>query len=755
MSTLFLRGCKYEINLSSEGTGVYNMKEYLMGSPEIDDESQITICHDTITLNVVGKSRQEVARHVSRLYRGLEQAVDYYIGRYAPKCYLEALVAGDDHPVWASIKAFEFHQLNDPYDYVNGDVIADASLVITREPWRAAPPQDNPFDIKDSKNGDISSRFVLPMRLAYPRRPDAGQPLTDHTDYFPSITGETHFVYLNNSYRYGNIDYIYGGTSAFSNVQPTNFPSPTYFYGFGHNHETTKLRMLIGSAQRFHGIVFPTIINPPPPWTTSFVMKYWTRSLDPPSSDYEVTIPPEDRANYMNVWGDDYSYIGFLTRGDAWETTSPGTLPQAYWVEIVMNTDYEGGLVPSGMTKQGTLVHTPFQPFVDVAIPNTGDLPMSMYFRMTGVTPWRYLDESTESYSDSPLHMNSVIIASAPMHNADRRAVDPGVGFYSLAQNSPYATDYDDASGYQPIAAFPGGPWPFITTIATNYQRNKRYIFREISIPSRPGLYRAFVRYYVTDNSEYYTNDISRGRVNLFMSTSASVIPGVHDHYTTQRVYSVNMGDPLDRGMWNSVCLADFGVIQIGNKAFRSSIGETYYGGVSSNTDNDSSTNIRLEFELISPRIINLTVMDIILLPMNEHYMSISLDRGPLGRCESYLDPHREHVGSEAIWDMASEFLYISGLYPGEAIATIATEYREGETIPGIPNAGYIYHRSIGEGAGLVNSNWPLIPIGSDRRYWFLWYKDSGRGTIWSNPSYQTALKMYGVPRYVTLPAKR
>jgi len=743
MSRLVVRGFKHDVNMSSEGQGVYNMGEYLMGSPELDTDTQRLVCHDTITLNVVGKSREETSRYVSRLFRAFTAAVDYYESRLDTACYLEALITGDERPVWASVIAFEFHRLNDPYDYVNGSIIQNASLIVTREPWRDAPPQDSPYEIVDSGQRDITSRFVAPMFFAMPKSSfSTGTEATDETHYLPAIDQAEEFGYLTNFYRYFNIIEARHPTNG-ENMQRTTLDGVLNSYQIGYHEETGDSWFAVGARARFHGFVIPAVALDPQPSLTEIHIRYWKTVGDVP-----VPVPLTDNQVTIYFAGDNgrYGYIGITTAMDDWNPSQPFNLPLYYWVDVSFKTT---GTTAAVIVPTDKVLHAPFQPFVDVLATPAGDMPASMHMKITGLAPWNVLDSQFgTSYTESPFHMNGLIMASAPIYKTESRATDPGVGFYSLAYNSPYVIrdSLEPMGWWANFGVAPHGRVPTVAADPRVYNYDRPFV--KAVIPTRPGLYRAFVRYLVSN--------APHGRVTLYLDSARSVIDGIHEDYDVSRSYSIDLGNLNVR---NNVCLADFGVLQIGNRAFRNSFGERLYAAGMQQENIYSSITMRVRYEFLTGAAGDIAIIDMILLPMNEYFTNVAMSRGPLSRGGSMSDQSRIDNGLEMAWDLAAEYLYVSSLYPSEAVATVATDFKVGpiETIgDGMDTGpGYVRRRNIGEEANLINARQFVMPVENYRRYWFLWYKEAGDGTVWSFPDFQTAVKLYAVPRYLTLPAKR
>src|SRR5690606_37281714 len=156
---------------------------------------------------------------------------------------------------------------------------------------------------------------------------------------------------------------------------------------------------------------------------------------------------------------------------------------------------------------------------------------------------------------------------------------------------------------------------------------------------------------------------------------------------------------------------------------------------------------------------------EIILLPLNKHYMVFEGTRPPLshnGNREGNFNHWGWRDGGE-LRDYAEESLIINGFEPSGTGAVLARYRREGETTF-FPQGGgstwdpiQVYDVETSE---LTESYYksgasPLVTEANyPRRFYFLWYKRLEDGTIWSFDAFNTAIQVFGAKQYVTLPAR-
>ena len=489
MTTLTIRGYPKRVELSSEGIGVYNIVRYEMGAPEAEGEELPLgreMCVDSVTFNIVAKSRAELARHISVLHRCLREAVSFYRATTRVPCYLECLVPEQNEPVWAAIESFTFHELNDPYDGTNGRIIQDAVLGFKREPWSNIPPQANPLFLTNAAGVDIKDERIVSARTAHLVSSENGGAYDA-----PYYTNPGEVIFLSNGFRLAPIDVVTGGTGG-PDQQPSIYTTPYSFGGI--DTVNGYIRIYAGStgdaAAPFSSLFFnlSTALSMVSTFSiTDVKVEYY-------AGENTWTAISNDRLTWLfDIQRTGQSYIGWepLAMGTAvWvKTTIAGQL--GYFVRIT--------ITPSSITtwtlhKQGGgLIAAPANPYVDIQ-PVGGDLPTKLLMRFYGLSPYTHLDSwtGTDMFQYSPIHMNSLMIASARIDDQATVNNDPGPGFYNLSDQGQYEfTAWPPAEVYTTLRA----QISRVTQVDTETLPTVFHTFATLKVPARPGVYRAFLRY--------------------------------------------------------------------------------------------------------------------------------------------------------------------------------------------------------------------------------------------------------------------
>ncbi len=745
MTTLMIVGAPTQINLSTEGNGVYSLETYSMGTPlreRPSDDSEVGSCIDTITLNVVGKDRAQVTNKVAQLYQSLVEAVNFHHGRRQEPCYLKCLVTNQDSPVSATISDFEFHELNDPFDIVNGRIIRSATLAITRTTWSELPPQTSPFEILGFKGEDASnkSRPDVTMYRAF---------LYGGSDTGTQFSQESRASILSNSIRALNINAIaqasFGGFDVPDNVnlQPTQFPNPGDSYvvatKFG-QYMRFWVGMTGNNRGRFNNIILRRSTTSP--WDydlDDLVVEYYT-----PSGWSQ--FPRDSVIDYFFPYRSGLSYIAWPSVKGDWIKSTLSNGMYGYFVRITGT----GGTAAS-IRQYDEKVRTTQQPFIDISAPTSRGLPEKIRFSIYGLYPWESsvlqseTPDGNDNYDKSG-QMSSLIIASVRSEGSGLLRPpaggpefypfvqdNAGMGFYNLYTTNPMAQvrlwpDAHPTVGEAASLYSPDGTRIYIPQIS-QFNLTDGAGIASLTMPFKPGSYRIFTRYFVTEGAAgtmYVWANISQPNNDMIAPNTG----------ISSSRYAINVSSTLGR---ERMCLADMGII-------------TIHPGMSAYSKSSlPMTKIVLMGKSSSGSHGNVGFLDLILLPLNDSFMALENTRGPLarnGQRASYVQVALRTVNNDSrtrpsISEVAEEFICIDSLSPGGTTASLVRS--QNLLSPSIYKEKYIvgrYNKMGGEDL--------LVEPGYSRRFWFLWYKRLRDGMIASDPYYNFGVVTHGANQLLT-----
>lgn len=732
MTVLTIRGYPKKVQLSTEGNGVYNIARYEMGRPshEIANSmfSRIEVT-DSITFNIVAKSKTELARHVSILYKSLHEAVYFYNATTRTPCYLESVVPEQNGPVYACISAFEFHQLNDPYDGQNGKIIQDAILSITRTAWSDIPPQPDPMGLIDNVGRDISNDRFVPISL-----PLHG-PEADFYNYDDnrvpyvaeySAANKDQVLFLSNVYRQNNVTVV-GGIGTVDQ-QADVYVAP---YQIG-SSSAAILTIYVGAFVRFNGVHFNLSkgfnhggVNP--------TVQDITVSYSAAGGTW-VDLADNVVVDYAEFARTGHIYIGWKEIGTAWILATTVASKSAYYIRLRVRSKV--GSVTVLPEQTGGIIATPDRPFFDIKTPRGGDLPTRLMMRIFNLQPWIYLDQYYVEGSDqllySPYHMNSLILASERIDDLSAPERDPGVGFYNLSLSGYFgveALNYTDEIIYHSGQVMSVLALNVTSASATDYTPSV-----SLNVPARPGSYRMFVRYRVQ------SSPAPSGTVFLRASISPTSVEWIS---TGRPVHSSTFGvDMTGTMVQDSLCLADLGVFSIAPDVMRLTTSMNY------------TIKITLETYKTTGATGSLILYDVIMLPINEHYTVFEGARPPLPRNWDRKTPGKRQLADDYIPTLAEEALIISNLEPTGTVAFIGREREVQQLVSGEDYETIAYDRSISESFFKFGPAQFATEPDHIRRFYMLWYKAIPEGTILSYDGFHTAIQLYGAKQFMVLPAR-
>lgn len=747
-------GYRGEINLSTVGNGVYNIARYAQGVPETLDEYQTPVCTDTITFNIVGKSSLEVASAIAEARLMLERAVDFYNKRSHTAYYLDAKLPGDPNHYYAAIVNYTLHELNDPYDFANGGIVQDAVLTIVRDPWSNVPPQTTVFGILDPQANDVTYNNEIPLTLYELQSTSSTTGKSRPLEVpMPPYVGRTEAAILNNAIRAFPVNALHFSTSgpnhfrlaSENELQRTPMPPPgpgMVFYVGSVGKEANKFSGIHFELERG---IDSQIYN--------IDVAFWNGTAWIGTTPIYIT-------DYLDVDREGQVYIGWnSTAMEAWQPggVNPGSGDSSYYIRITISTPtpYE---VPA-IIKSLRTITSPSTPYVDILDPPGGDLPARLLIKIGALMPW----ESNAPIATNPAHgqartmMDSVIIASEKIVYPGFTDVDPGFGFYSTKPIDDFSEYYQ--GGHVPPEL---KSEPFAVPVTSSYWTTKTDIgalptnvysnLAWITVPARPGVYRAFVRYQVLVPSS--------GRFSLRISTKPGWEKG---YYESSSLSSASFGIDLDNVLnAATTCLADLGSISFSPRALQSPVLDfaafrSLEGlGLDMTIAPVSMIPITVEGRRASGASGTILIYDLILLPLNDHYAVFEGGRGPL---------QRNSIARTAQWryslglpdyqmeTLMEEFLYINSINPGRTRAYIARKKDHYPIYPWPVGSPPHQYREISQDFASMGSPQMLTDARDARRFWFLWYKRIGDGIVWSYTEYKTRVEMFAAKQYLSIPA--
>lgn len=733
MTTLTIRGYPKRVELSSEGIGVYNIVRYEMGAPEVEGEDLPLgreMCVDSVTFNIVAKSRAELARHISVLHRCLREAVSFYRATTRVPCYLECLVPEQNEPVWAAIESFTFHELNDPYDGTNGRIIQDAVLGFRREPWSNIPPQANPLLLTNAAGEDIKDERTIRIRTAHIVTPE------EEVYGIPYQTDPGELLFLANGFRLAPINALAGTTTlGETNQQPGVFTTP---YNFGGVYaEEGFIRFFAGSAGANAAVFSSLFFNLSTPLTMTSHYDINDVSVDYYAGEGNWVPFDRDKTTWLfDISRTGQSYIGWepLAVGtEVWvKTTIAGQ--NGYFVRVTLTPSV---LVLPGIDlhEQGDgLVAAPSNPYIDIA-PVGGDLPTKLLMRFYGLSPYSYLDSwtGTDMFQYSPIHMNSLMIASARIDDQATVNNDPGPGFYNLSDQGQYEfTAWPPAEVYTTLRA----QISRVTQVDTETLPTVFHTFATLKVPARPGVYRAFLRY------RRKPGEFPVGTMSVRIAAQPA---SVAENFPAGRVmttgeYGIDISNSFNGMTW---CLADLGAITLAPDNLRMTRHMNYEVELMVQGKRSGQTTGWMLFS------------DIILLPVNESFCMFEGMRGPIPINHEWSADTgwREGLADTLVQTLAEESMTLTNIEPGTASGFIGRDRHVGFEGPG----GWVsqgHETSLSESLLKLGAGNLYLETDYARRFYFLWYKRMDEGIVWATDQYFTAVEVFGAKQYLTLPAR-
>jgi hypothetical protein len=691
-----------------------------MGVPVTDDERSgaTAYCEDSLTFQIVGKNAASVSRAVSNLYKALTEAKRFGNAESAIPVYLEIVPneavgeAVQTRTLWAVVLDFDFHELNDPLDSVNGNVIRDATLAIKRTVWGSVPPQESPnaFSYPVEEDGLATSSFDFARVIISQSRWRSTGVWHNPTYGFD----EHKALYTNNHFRQNNIDYVANLLLPNAvNIQPTVFVND---YPFG--NLATTLNVSFGSVQRFNAIAVE--LGAATGKTMSDLnLAYWNGSA-------WITIPKNKITDFFDLGSTGQKYIQWVSPEGDWVKENVNGM-NAYWVKLLA-TPSSGSFTTQPRQDQ-QLIHTPSLPYVDVVEPVGGDVNSPLAIRIIPLEPWKHVTEDPEMMSTQYNKlMDSVIIASSRLIEPDRHVQDPGVGFYTLAQDATISpATLSNGAVWQQNPMEPGSfaAYPFSESTDGHYVR-----IIKMNVPARPGAYRIFVRYRVT------APGTQTGRISFRVAVSEALKPETVDlpvKSIKTAPHNVNL-DAMYAGHTGTTLLADMGVVSLAPDVLRNPIDMPYSVGLSIEVKTADFTQGKLAF------------VDVITLPVNEYYTVIEGQRPilPIHHVRNSGVVNREDAAKGVLFQpvyLAEDLLHITGMPHVGTRAYVSSSHTWGAS-----------RRAIATQLAVIGGGNMTIEPDYGRRFWFLWYKRQADGVVYSDISHKAGVQMFASRNYITLP---
>lgn len=788
MATLTIRNATNKIQLVGLSTGVYLMADYEMGSPVPNDGSVVKegsmqngICIDTITLNVVGKTKDGVSKLVSKLYRSLSDAASYWKGGYPYPVYLEAQVTGYATPLYATIVDFQFHALPDSFDEVNGKILQNVTIVLTRGVWAELPPQDLFYAFRDGNYTkkvypDIYWDNFYMIDLGTPWNPELiykletsyRLPQSARTTGIRTVVGRAdqfdHAIFLSSSDRGALLDWVANEVDSAENVGDADYVGPPILFRDETDGEILYLRF----TNRGNGIVYETTHSEPitavdspadidvyaqtgsSAWTEFSTGAYSVESGASPLSYKDKQT--------IHTWNSDSpalmtSWIKGLGGG-----VGPLGDPipdSAYWLKLIAEPAGASLTILGDITAGENWPYIPTRPWLDIDGHN-GALPMPLRMAIKS-----FNNPSVSSYDAflrSAIHMNRLIIATGygDTHTATNSwDVTPPdtlpMGFYNYTDD-PFGVfpEYSciSLSGSYPFAdgsAAPSGRSIDCQIGSGDLNSGTFFKVAQHTIPWGGGLFRAFIRLRlvgepgVGDSFAHFRISVKRTSSSVYDTRETATISAVGTLDATSDYTHSDTGTPS----YNYINMVDLGVIRLGSPRTSPDEEVLYYVTTEVSVSGDWSPDMRLH--------------DLILLPVNDNFTFVSGDTTPnyLSLSPADLDPPQTDytIPSLEPYRRNQRGLYIDGFAPNGIRAGIAnTPVPQGAFFEKTAANSLIWEdRFLYEWSVNSSGTFALRP-GTKNRFYFLFYKAAPDGTLLSSHDMVYSVTPFGIKNYVTLP---